>query len=200
MTESNATFPPEPSTPHRSALVRAPVVPLLLATAILLASCGSGEPHTSEVGGELALSRTTVRLVGEAGDPGPGPEEIRVSELDGPVGDLEVLIVYPNGQPTEWVDASLSAPRAPATLTVAVDPTELARGAYRAAVLVRGEAARNGDQVLLVDMDLTCPEVSPGRVAVCGSFVDAAELVPEDDEEAVSPPGRGARPAGGRGS
>lgn len=127
----------------------------------------------SEIGGELTLSRTTVRLVGEAGDPGPAPEEIRVSELNGPVGDLEVLIVYPNGQPSEWVEASLSAPRAPATLTVAVDPTQLSRGAYRAAILVRGEAARNGDQVLLVDMDLTCPEVSPGRVAVCDPFLEA---------------------------
>lgn len=152
----------------------ATIAALALASTLLLASCASGEPGASQPGGDLALSRTTVRLVGEAGDPGPAPEEITVSQLDGSVGALEVLIVYPNGQPTEWIDATLSSRTAPTTLSVDVDPTRLQRGAYRAAVLVRGEAARNGDQVLLVDVDLTCPEMSPGRVAVCDPVVEAA--------------------------
>ena len=73
----------------------------VLASTFLLASCsGAVEEDT---GGTLSLSRTTVRLVGEAGDPGPAPEEITVSQRGGSVGQLEVLVIYPNGQPTEWV-------------------------------------------------------------------------------------------------
>lgn len=148
----------------------ATIAALLLASTVLLGSC-SGGFQEEEAGGELLLSRTTVRLVGEAGDPGPDPEVITVSQLDGSVGALEVVVVYPNGHPTDWVDATLSARTAPATLSVTVDPSRLDRGAYRAAVLVRGERARNGDQVFLVDVDLTCPAISSGRVAVCEPFV-----------------------------
>lgn len=158
----------------------------LLLSAVLVA-CGSESSTGPGVGGELRLSRSTVRHVGEAGDPGPGPEEITLSEVQGSVGVVDASVIYPDDAPTGWVDVFLSGTELPATLTVTVDPSGLAWGGYWAAVVVRAERAVNGDQVLLIEAELTCPGADGGTVTVCGTLLDVGTGEPAYGDPSVTP-------------
>jgi hypothetical protein len=105
----------------------------------------------------IGLSRTTVDFAGEEGGSDPGPQTVQVSNAGGGVLDDLRLdgITYGAGEPTGWLQASLSGAAAPATLTLTPDISGLAEGSYAATVTVASELATNSPRTVEVSLTLT---------------------------------------------
>lgn len=63
--------------------------------------------------------------------------------------------------PTGWLDASLSGPDAPATLTLSARKGTLAAGAYSAAIQIASPVATNSPQYVTVNLTLSAPPPPP---------------------------------------
>ncbi len=70
------------------------------------------------------------------------------------LGGLTTSVVFADGEPTGWLQATLAAPGAPTTLTLKASPDVLAVGTYHATVEVSSGAASNSPQTLTVVFDV----------------------------------------------
>jgi hypothetical protein len=64
-------------------------------------------------------------------------------------------VQYDAGQPTGWLNVTLSGPTAPATLTLTFATAELVEGSYRASVRLNGPGASNTPATLTVTITVT---------------------------------------------
>jgi hypothetical protein len=99
------------------------------------------------------IQLSTERVELEAPETSLTPVGAAVSITNGGGGELEGLgadIEYGSGQPTGWLDASLTSAEAPSSLEVAATAGTLAPGAYQARVSVTAPGATNSPQAVTV--------------------------------------------------
>ncbi|MGI9625861.1 MAG: hypothetical protein ACR2QM_03420, partial [Longimicrobiales bacterium] len=103
------------------------------------------------------------------------PPETQSLTISGPVaGPMESRVAYSLGQPSGWVDVSLSADRPPADMSLTVDPTLVPAGRHEARVnLSDGTSYLGAVRVVLEKV---------------GGSDPVGEQVPLDSTEAVEPP------------
>lgn len=137
------------------------------------------------VPGLLALSTSTLRFDGVAGQPSPTPQVIQVGEGDGGVVmDLGTEIRYGAGA-SGWLQATLSSDRAPATVTVRASTGSLAPGSYSATVDVTSSSATNSPMRIEVDFVVARPLpvilLSPTALSFDGSATKSAQVTNSGD-------------------
>jgi hypothetical protein len=107
----------------------------------------------------IGLSPTTLSFTAQQGGGNPAGKTVTVTNSGG--GTLNGLavgtITYGTGQPTGWVNASLSGTTAPATLTVTPTTGALAPGNYSATVRVTSGVASNSPRTVTVNFSVTAP-------------------------------------------
>lgn len=107
------------------------------------------------------IQLSTERVELEAPETSLTPVGAAVNVTNGGGGGLEGLeadIVYGSGQPTGWLDASLTSAEAPSSLEVAATAGTLAPGAYQARVSVSAPDATNSPQEVTVVFTV-CPRL-----------------------------------------
>jgi len=96
---------------------------------------------------ELELGTANRTLIIMEGSPPPAIQSIAVENRgSGSITNLAATVSHPAGQPTDWLQATLSATTAPAALLLAVDPTGLLPASYSAFVEVSSPDAINSPQ------------------------------------------------------
>jgi hypothetical protein len=108
------------------------------------------------------------------------------------LGGLQLSVVYPTGEPTGWLDATLAGTTAPTSVSVRADPSALPAGTHRADVEVVASAAVNSPQVIEVTFEVeeAFPVVSLDPQAV-GFAVAEGEGVPPPQVVSVTNSGGG---------
>jgi uncharacterized membrane protein len=148
------------------------------ATVSVASSVASNSPQTVSVTFTVApaplpptigLSATNVAFTATAGSGDPANQSVNVTNTGGGTVDgLSTTITYASGQPSGWLDASLSGTTAPATLTLQATTGSLAPGNYSATVSVASNTASNSPQAVNVSFTVTTPPaigVSPSSVS-----------------------------------
>lgn len=110
----------------------------------------------------IVLNPTAVSFTAEAGAGNPAAKTVPITNGGG--GTLSRLvsgISYQAGQPTGWLQGSLSGTTAPATLTLSAATGTLAAGSYSATVTISSALASNSPRTVAVTFTVTAPTVSP---------------------------------------
>jgi hypothetical protein len=104
----------------------------------------------------------------------PAPRVIGIT--NGGFAELTTMAVepvqYDAGQPTGWLNATLSTPTAPATLTLTFSTAALVEGIYHATVRITAAEASNSPATLSVTIT-----VNPSYTVVFGTSADKMRLV-----------------------
>ena len=107
---------------------------------------------------EIALSEDSLTFSRVQGEPAPLPQVVEVSNGgSGTLGGLALEAVSYSGGPGGWLDATLSGPNAPASVTLTVDPGGLPAGSYAARVNVTSVQSSNSPQPIEVTLDVDSP-------------------------------------------
>jgi hypothetical protein len=106
----------------------------------------------------LRLSPSSKTFDFRVGEPAPSPVSVSVTNSGGgDLGTLSTSVWYQAG--SGWLSASLAGSTAPTQLTLAVDPSGLGLGSYRAEVRVAAANGVNSPRSLLVTLNVL-PEPS----------------------------------------
>jgi hypothetical protein len=106
----------------------------------------------------IGLSTTNVAFSATVGAGNPSNQTVSVTNTGGGTLDgLATTITYASGQPTGWLNATLSGTTAPATVTLQATLGALAAGDYSATVSVSSSAASNSPQTVDVTFTVTAP-------------------------------------------
>jgi hypothetical protein len=116
----------------------------------------------------IGLSTTNVAFSGTAGAGNPSNQTVSVTNTGGGILDgLSSTITYASGQPTGWLNTTLSGTTAPATVTLQATTGALAPGDYSAAVSVAASVASNSPQTVDVTFTVTTlPAIGLSRATV----------------------------------
>ena len=99
------------------------------------------------------MSQTFTAVAGEAN---PAAQTVQLTNGGGGTLDgLTATVTYTAGQPAGWLNAALSSPAAPSTLTLTATTGTLAAGAYTASVAVGSPSAANSPQTVNVTFTVT---------------------------------------------
>jgi fibronectin type 3 domain-containing protein len=115
----------------------------------------------------------------------PAPQQILITNRGGgTVSGISVTTSYASGQPTGWLNTSLSGTTAPATLTVSADGATLPPGSYSATLQIAAPGAINSPLVVPITFTVPAPAAaialssnSVGFSAVQGGGDPAAQTV-----------------------
>jgi hypothetical protein len=111
---------------------------------------------TAPVPPSIQLSVTSRSFTAQAGAGNPASQTVSITNGGGgTLSGLTVPVSYGAGQPTGWLNASLSTTTAPATLTLAVTTGSLVAGTYTATVAVTSGVASNSPQNVSVTFTVT---------------------------------------------
>lgn len=161
--------------------------PLLVLLAVLVAAaCGDDDPVTPSA--TIGVSPATVSFSGTQGEANPAAQTVAVTNTGGgTLSGLSATTTYTAGQPTGWLNASLSSTTAPATLTLTPTTGTLAPGTYTATVNLASAGATNSPRAVSVTFTVegaaghlfsfTPPNGAPAvtSVSVRGEFNDWGE-------------------------
>jgi uncharacterized membrane protein len=147
------------------------------ATVSVASAVASNSPQTVSVAFTVALaplpptiglSTTNVAFSATAGADNPSNQTVSVTNAGGGILDgLSTTITYASGQPTGWLNATLSGTTAPATVTLQATTSALAPGDYSAAVSVSASVASNSPQTVDVTFTVTTlPAIGLSRATV----------------------------------
>jgi Bacterial Ig-like domain (group 2) len=126
----------------------------------------------------IVLDIVEISFSATAGGQVPAIQQISVTNGgNGVLAGLSDSVAYADGEPADWLRATLAAAVAPTTLRLEAYPVSLAQGTYHATVLVRSAAASNSPRTLAVLFE----------VAAAGSGAPVAS-------EAIGPTGGGTAP------
>jgi hypothetical protein len=114
----------------------------------LLAGCASTEPAS---GPRLAVQPDSVTLTLPEGSGAALSRVVAVTDAGSDsLTQLELTIVYGDGQAADWLTATLAGTTTPTSLTLSAPIRPLAAGAYEARVLVRSPDAADDSAVVHV--------------------------------------------------
>ncbi len=107
----------------------------------------------------FSVSNTAVTIATNVGG-GASSENITiVNATDGTLQGLAAVVSYAEGQPGNWLTATIDRPTAtrdqPATLTLQATPGSLAEGGYQAIVKLSAQNARNDNGIGFVEITVT---------------------------------------------
>ena len=124
-------------------------------------------------GGPLvALSSANQTFTAPEGGANPAAQTVEVTNGgDGTLDGLTAAVTYTAGQPTGWLNASLSAPAAPSTLTLRATTGSLTAGTYTASVAVTSPAAGNSPQPVAVTFTVA-PATAGPLIALASSTIN----------------------------
>ena len=125
---------------------------------------------------------TVTFLVGTGGG-APSPRLVTVTNLgEGILEGLAAGVSYPAGGAAGWLTASLDRTRAPATLSLAVNPAGLPEGEHQAVVAISGEGADNTPRLLPVTLTVAGaaapPVIDLTSTAVAFSYLEGRDPPP----------------------
>ena len=107
---------------------------------------------------EIRLSPSSIFLTATAGSTEPASQNVAVTNAGGGVlSGLRVEIQHEDGEPTGWLDATLSATTAPTSLMVRASPRGVSPGAYGATVLVTAPGLETGSARLTIRFEVSGP-------------------------------------------
>lgn len=120
-------------------------------------------PLTVAPGPAIQVSSTTVD-VSTAHATNAGSRTVTVTNSGGgTLSDLTLgSVTYGAGQPTGWLDGSLDATTAPATITLAFETASLASGSYTATLPVQSSVASNSPVNIVVNLSVAEPDAPAG--------------------------------------
>jgi hypothetical protein len=121
----------------------------------------------------IALAPTSAEFTAVTLTANPASKTVQVTNAGGgSLTDLSAAIAYGAGQPIGWLEATLGATTAPATLTLQPTTGLLLPGTYTATVEVRSPVASNSPQTVTVTFQVTAPIIPPaiGLSATTASF------------------------------
>ncbi|MFW6078973.1 MAG: lamin tail domain-containing protein [Gemmatimonadota bacterium] len=122
----------------------------------------------------IALSATAVDFAATEGGSDPADETVEVTnDGDGTLDGLGATVAYPDGQPTDWLEASLDGTTAPAALTLSATTGSLTAGEYEAAVDVTADAADDSPRTIAATVTVSEPPM-PDLV-----IVDPLDISPD---------------------
>jgi hypothetical protein len=125
---------------------------------------------------ELSLSLSSLTFEATAGEGNPPAHAVSVTNAGtGTLTGLGVSTTYGTGQPTGWLEATLNATTAPATLTLRPATAALAAGEYGATVSVTSPDAINSPQA--VGITLTVTALLPQTIGLARQATDGTSLV-----------------------
>jgi hypothetical protein len=105
---------------------------------------------------EIRLSPTSISLTATAGSTEPASQSVAVTNAGGGIlSGLGVEIHYDEGEPTGWLDATLSATTAPTSLMVRASPRGISPGTYGATVLVTALGLETGSARLTIRFEVS---------------------------------------------
>jgi fibronectin type III domain protein len=137
---------------------------LVAGLAILSVHCGGdgGSGVTAPTDPSIGLSETNKSFSATAGSGDPAAQTVAISNAgDGTLSGLAASVAYGAGQPTGWLNATLSAATAPSTLTLTPTTGSLTEGTYAASVAVTSAAASNSPQSVSVTFTVAAGGGSP---------------------------------------
>lgn len=147
------------------------------ATVVVTAAGASNSPVTIPVAltvqvppPAIALGATELNFAMSAGGAAPAAQSVGITNAGGgTLSGLSAMVTYAPGQPTGWLEATLSAAVAPTSLTVRVTNSSLPSGTYSATVLVNASGAQNSPQQVTVALVVGTQQpsigASPGSVS-----------------------------------
>lgn len=124
-------------------------------------------PVTLNVHGQPAVSAAPAALAftWRSGDPKPAAQSIQVN---GSATGLGFTAQAASG--ANWLSVSPASGTAPATLTVAVDPSGLSPGPYSSSITVSGTGGASGQTVVAVTLQVTPPLATITRIGNAASY------------------------------
>lgn len=125
-------------------------------------SLTAGEPPP-----EIRLSPASIFLTATRGSTEPASQNVSVTTAGGGVlSGLGVEVEFDNGEPTGWLDATLSASTAPTSLMVTASPRGISPGTYGATVLVTAQGLDTGSARLTIRFEVSGPAGSSTQNSV----------------------------------
>jgi uncharacterized membrane protein len=150
------------------------------ATVNVTSSAASNSPQTvnvtftvsaAPVPPAIGLSRADILFNATAGGANPASESLNVTNTGGgTLNGLGTSITYASGQPTGWLNASLSSTTAPSTITLQATTGSLAAGTYNATVNVTSSVASNSPQTVNVTFTVAPPPAAIGLAPTSVTF------------------------------
>ncbi|MCA9737368.1 MAG: choice-of-anchor D domain-containing protein, partial [Gemmatimonadetes bacterium] len=111
----------------------------------------------------IALSQDSIGFSAIQGAGNPTSQSVQVSNAGtGALTGLGTQVAYTPGQPSGWLNASLSGTSAPATVTLAATTGALGAGTYTATVNVTAAGANNSPEPITVTFTVLTPAPSIG--------------------------------------
>ena len=105
----------------------------------------------------IVLSTSTIDFAGMAGTADPAEQMIDVTASDGSLSGMTIRVVYASGQPSDWLDASLSGSVSPAKLILRPKLASLAVQSYLATVEISAPNAKNSPRQVAVTLRVSAP-------------------------------------------
>lgn len=116
-------------------------------------SLAAGEPPP-----EVRLSPRSIFLTATAGSTEPASQNVAVTNSGGGVlSGLGVEIQHDAGEPTGWLEGTLTATTAPTSLMVSANPRGIPPGTYGASVLVTAPGVQTGNARLSIRFEVSGP-------------------------------------------
>jgi fibronectin type III domain protein len=162
---------------------------LVAGLATLSLRCGgSGSGVTVPNDPSIGLSETNKSFSASAGSGDPVAQTVAISNAgQGTLSGLAANVTYGGGQPTGWLNASLSQTTAPSTLTVTVTTGSLTAGTYTGSVAVSSAIASNSPRFLSVSFTVTSPAAGPTiSLSSASRTFSAATGGPDPEAQTVS--------------
>ncbi len=153
------------------------------ATITATAAGVSGTANVTVVGSSLAITPDSLGFTATVGGPDPASRTVSVSATgSAPLSAITLTIDYGAGQPSGWLNASVSSTTTPLVLTLHASPAGLTEGSYDAVVRIAapgaGDTARVSASLAVqqpppaAPSDLTTHAVSATRIEL--SWTDNA--------------------------
>lgn len=155
----------------RSRRQRASLAIILVAVAVASACThDTTKPSPPQTQPAIVLSTSAIDFAGMAGTADPAQQTIDVTATDGSLSGITTRVVYANGQPSDWLDASLSGSASPARLILRPKLASLAVQSYSATVEISAPNANNSPRQVAVTLRVSAPPaIAPSRTNVAFS-------------------------------
>jgi hypothetical protein len=121
----------------------------------------------------IGLGATSISFAGAQGGANPAEQSFGVTNAGrGTLSGLSVTVEYVSGQPSNWLEATLSGTTAPATLVLRAITGSLAAGTYAANVRIASDVAQNSPQIVTVTFTVGAAQPvivrNPAQLAFAG--------------------------------
>jgi hypothetical protein len=100
---------------------------------------------------DMVLSRSRLTFEAVAGGGRTSSRSVGISkEGPGILEGIAVSVIYPSGEPTGWLEATLQGPVAPTSVSIRADPSDLPPGTHEGRVRVSAPATANAPRFVEV--------------------------------------------------